>query len=178
MLGESRAQSRCICRSTSTIPSAVSTLARAKRNALEYPQTPQRCAGGAQAFAHAQGKAAQNERGEGERGAEVESDGGKQQKSAERASSHAPEDGDFGAGAVGDAAGPGAAQERGDVLNADDQACQRGVHAHAQMHKGGQHGQRQSDGEIADEREVDIPENGSEGTAVGSCGGGWKAGAG
>jgi len=49
--------------------------------------------------------------------------------------------------AVADVAGPGAAEESGDVLNADDEACQRRAIAHAQMHIRRQDGQRQADGQ-------------------------------
>ena len=128
---------------------------------------PESCTGGTEAFAHSQGQAAQNERGKGEPGLEVEGHGGEKKQSAEGAGGHAPEDGDFGAGAVGDAAGPGPAEESGDVLDADDQACQSGVQAHAQVHKGGQDSERQADGEIADKGEVDETEDGTDRTAGG-----------
>ena len=128
---------------------------------------PESCTGGTEAFAHSQGQAAQNERGKGEPGLEVEGHGGEKKQSAEGAGGHAPEDGDFGAGAVGDAAGPGPAEEGGDVLDADDQACQSGVQAHAQVHKGGQDSERQADGEITDKGEVYETEDGTDRPAGG-----------
>jgi hypothetical protein len=70
--------------------------------------------------------------------------GGDQQCAAGRAGTHAPEHGDLGAGAVGDASGPGTAGEGGNVLDADDETCQRCTVAHAEVHIRRQYGQRQT----------------------------------
>ena len=43
------------------------------------------------------------------------------------ANAHAPDDGDFGAAMIGDVAGPGTAEESGDVLDADNKAGQGGA---------------------------------------------------
>ena len=84
---------------------------------------------------------------------------GHQHGAAGRAGAHAPQNGNFGAGAVADAPGPGTAGQRGNVLDADDQSGQHGAVAHAQVDVRRQDGQGQADGKIADEGEVDEAEN-------------------
>ena len=82
-----------------------------------------------------------------------------QQHAAHRAGRHAPQHRNLRAHAIADASRPRPAQKRRNVLNADHQAGQRRVIAHAQMHIRRQNRQRQPDRQIADKREVDVPED-------------------
>src|SRR5579862_2947347 len=57
---------------------------------------------------------------------------------------------------VREASCPGPAEEGGDVLNADDEAGERGAVSQAEMDVGRENGERQTDGEIDDKREIDV----------------------
>ena len=128
------------------------TLAVCSGPALEMPH--RRRAGRAEAFADAEHEAAGDEAGEAEPcGIAMEGRGSEHQQTAEGAGAHAPEDGDLCTPAIGDAAGPGTADKRRNVLDADDEASERGVVAHPHVDVFGQDGERKPDGEINDETE-------------------------
>ena len=83
---------------------------------------------------------------------------GNQQDAAEEANCQAGNHGDTRAGAVAKVANPGTAYKCGNVLDADDETRDDSAIAHAQVHDGRQHRERQPNGEVADEGKVGVAE--------------------
>ena len=132
---------------------------------------PKSGACGAETFSDAEHETAKNKNNEAKPVGAVQDGGTYEQSSAGGAGSHTPEDRNFSTGAVRDSTGPGTASERGDVLDADDQPGQHRAVSHAEMDIRRQNGERQADGEIADESEIYEAENVPGSTPDG--GGGW-----
>ncbi len=120
---------------------------------------PQRCSGRAQALAHSQRQAAQDENRKAQPVHLVQCRRTHQQGAARGAACHAPQHRDLGSHVIGDSPRPGPAEQRGNVLDADGQPRQHRAVAHAQMHERRQDRQRQAYGNIADKREVNVSGN-------------------
>src|ERR1019366_942852 len=82
-----------------------------------------------------------------------------QQSAAGRARPHAPQHRNLGPRRIRNTPRPRPAQKRSDVLNADDQARNRGAKPHPQVHIRRQNCQRQPYGEVHHKREVGEADN-------------------
>ena len=123
--------------------------------AADPADSPHGGARGAQAFAGAQGQAADGQRAETEPEGMAQQGRQGHQGAAGGAGEHAVADGLPRPDGVRQVPGPGPAGEGGDVLEADQEPREAGADPQLEMEVGRERGQRDADAEVGDEGEAD-----------------------
>ena len=132
--------------------------------------TPQRGTGAGEAFADAEKHPPHAQQQQAEPRVTVNAERQRIKQAAGAAARQAEQHHLFRPQLIGIAPGVRAAEQRGEVLRADDEARQHRIVTQVVMHKSRQHRQRQADGQVADEGEHHHGQNASVQLEVIFCG--------